>query len=95
MVDEAALSDFVKKRLAVFHRARDKKISTGVSELLARKNPYLYRYLGFDTTKEMVDALLAAWLSSSDETMFGKALEDIAIYLCAQAFGGSNRRQQA
>ena len=90
MPDDAALRTFVATRLARFQKLREAKVADmDAKALLARKNPYLYRYLGFDTTKEMVDALLSAWLSSSDETMFGHALEEIAIYVCQEAYGGT------
>ena len=89
MNNEESLRQFVAARLTKFHEAREMNIAnTDARKLLARKNPYLYRYLRFDTTKEMVDALMAASLSSSEETTFGKALEDIAIHICEQAFGG-------
>ena len=89
-IDYSLLRQMVAKQLAAFSVARQTKIKAlNARQLLAKKNPYLYRYLGFDTTKDMVDSLVMAWLAASDETSFGNALEEIAVYVCAQAFGGS------
>ena len=64
-VDPNSLRAMVAERLAAFSATRKDKISApDPQQLLARKNPYLYRYLGFRTTEKMVEALLAAWLSS-------------------------------
>lgn len=89
-VDHNRLRVRVAQQLVAFSSARQSKIdAVNAKQLLAKKNPYLYRYFGFDTTKGMVDALVMAWLASSDETSFGNALEEIAIYVCGEAFGGS------
>ena len=88
-VDSDRLREQVAKQLAAFSSARQSKIdAVNAKQLLAKKNPYLYRYFGFDTTEGMVDALVMAWLASSDETSFGSALEEIAVYVCGEALGG-------
>ena len=56
--------------------------------LLRRKNPYLFRAKNIQTSGEFVQYALDAFLSSSEETMFGNLLEGLAIYICGQVYGG-------
>ena len=70
---QAALEDFYKRRLALFDKLNLKKI-------FKRKNPYLFRAIGINGPQELIDAVLAAYLSSSDEGIFGNAFfEPVAI----------------
>ena len=57
-------------------------------KLLSTKNPYLFIARQVDTPAEFAEELVAAALSSSEETMFGNTLEAIAIDVCAAAYGG-------
>ena len=48
--------------------------------ILKRKNPYLYRAKGINSATQIVDGILSAFVSSSEETIFGNAFfEPIAI----------------
>ena len=80
-VIEEALSEFDRSRLA---KARNLKLKN----ILKRKIPYLFRYKNFDSLKSFVQSLTDASLSSSEETLFGNALERIAIGICEQSYGG-------
>jgi hypothetical protein len=42
-----------------------------LSKVLSKKNPYLYRALGIEKASEIVEQNLAAFVISSDETIFG------------------------
>ena len=55
---------------------------------LARKNPFLYRLRAMDHPEQLATAVLEAFLSSSEETMFGGMIEDCAIAVCRHAKGG-------
>lgn len=59
--------------------------------MLARKNPYLLRAKGIATPHELVQAVLDAHLSSQEETLLGKFLEGLAIFLCQQAYGAHGK----
>jgi hypothetical protein len=70
---QAALGDFYKRRLALFDKLNLKKI-------FQRKNPYLFRAIGINEPQKLIDAVLAAYLSSSDEGIFGNTFfEPVAI----------------
>ncbi len=58
------LDDFYQRRFNNLKKLRLRKI-------LGRKNPYLFRALGIEQASEIVTRLLEAFISSSDETIFG------------------------
>lgn len=60
------LQDFYERRL---QRLKELKLK----QVLLRKNPYLYKALGTQSANEIIEELLAAYLSSSDEGIFGDA----------------------
>lgn len=67
------LEDFYKRRLSALGSLKLKRI-------LRRKNPYLFRALGNEVASEIVQQILQAYLSSSDETIFGDAFfEPVAL----------------
>jgi len=58
------LEDFYKRRIATLSKLN-------LRETLKRKNPYLFRAIGTQQANEIVEALLQAYMSSSDEGIFG------------------------
>jgi hypothetical protein len=60
------LLDFYERRL---QKMRELKLPS----FLRRKNPYLFRALGIQKASEIVERLLADYISASDETIFGDA----------------------
>ena len=58
------LRDFYERRLQ-----KVKKLKLQV--FLRRKNPYLFRALGIQKASEIVERVLADYISASDETIFG------------------------
>jgi hypothetical protein len=59
-----------------------------LSDVLSRKNPYLFRTKGITTPRELIKAILDARLSSSEETIFGSFLEDLAVDVSRKTFNG-------
>lgn len=69
---DAEVEKLVRKCLADFHSRRLTALkSLDVSDLLKRKNPYLFRAKGIIGATDMIADLLTAHISSSDETIFG------------------------
>lgn len=67
------LKDFYRRRLSMLDGLQLKKV-------LRRKNPYLFRALGIEVASEIVHQMLHAFVSSSDEGIFGAAFfEPIAM----------------
>jgi len=63
---EKCLDDFYQRRFSNLEKLQLRKI-------LRRKNPYLFKALGTEDASEIVRRLLEAFISSSDETIFGEA----------------------
>src|SRR3989338_371359 len=60
------LEDFYKRRL-------EKLESLKLNDYLRRKNPYLYKAIGTEKASEIVEEILTAYLTASDEGIFGDA----------------------
>lgn len=68
------LEALVSASLDQFYARRIQKLSTlRLSDTLKRKNPYLFRAIGIRDASEFVEQLLSAYMSSSDEGIFGDA----------------------
>jgi hypothetical protein len=67
------LEALIKQQLHVFYTHRIKRIrELKLREVLKKKNPYLFRATGVAKYSEIVEDIVKAFLSSSDETMFGR-----------------------
>jgi hypothetical protein len=66
------LNDFYQRRFEILRKLR-------LRQVIKRKNPYLFKALGTEQASEIVKRILEAYISSSDETIFGDAyFEQIA-----------------
>lgn len=80
---------FIKENLPDFHQRRLEALGKlNLRDVLKRKNPYLFRAKNVNTAGEIVKGILDAHLSSQEETIFGKLLENVAIYSCSLVYGG-------
>lgn len=83
------METFVRDNIGSFHEARIKNLqSLKLKTLLQNKNPYLFRAKSLNSAADLVDALLEARLSSSEEGSFGKFLEDLATFVAMETGGG-------
>ncbi|MEG0563184.1 PmeII family type II restriction endonuclease [Anaerorhabdus sp.] len=74
MFDNEALENEIGRLLDEFYRRRMEKINgLKLKDTLKRKNPYLYRSIGTEKASEIIEGLLSAYMSSSDEGIFGDA----------------------
>lgn len=68
------LEKLIAKCLNDFYIRRTKKIEElKLKEFLEKKNPYLFRATGIEKASEIVEDILKAFISSSDEGIFGDA----------------------
>jgi len=68
------LDQLVKRCLGDFYERRLRKLTTlRLKVTLRKKNPYLFRAVGIQNAAEIVEGLLQAYMSSSDEGIFGDA----------------------
>lgn len=71
-VDGANLVSLVHDRLTSFYTRRIEALDKlELKKVLARKNPYLFRAIGVHHVSELIQNLLGAYSTSSDETIFG------------------------
>jgi hypothetical protein len=90
-IDAALLEKKINDLLDTFYSKR----SVALNELklintLKRKNPYLYRATGVSDASEIVEEILRAHVSSSDETLFGNEFfEPLAKWVAQQAHPNS------
>ena len=84
--NEQAIVEAIATALDAFYSSLIAKVnSLNIKTIMKRKNPYLFRAKAMNGAAQIVDAILAAFISSSEETIFGNVFfEPIA---CAAAQG--------
>ena len=71
----------VSRSLESFYNSLSSTIDKiDLEKILKKKNPYLYRAKGISSAPQVVSSILAAYISSSEETIFGNCFfEPIAL----------------
>jgi hypothetical protein len=89
-ISDKELEKLVNKQLGEFYKARLEKVQgLELKKALSRKNPYLFRAIGTENASQIVEYLLYAILSSSDETIFGNTFfEPVAKEVAKIVFNG-------
>ncbi len=83
------VSLYVGQNIGIFHQKRIQSLDTlKLSNVLKRKNPYLFRAKYVLTAEQIVKSLVDAHISSNEETLFGDWLEGLALFINAQTYGG-------
>lgn len=81
MISQALLEQKVGLLLQTLYTKRFAALDKLTLGELLKKNPYLYRALGLNQPAELITQLLAARISSSDETIFGNDFfEPLAVF---------------
>ncbi len=80
-VDEQVVEVAIANALEEFYSALLAKIDrVNIDDIMKRKNPYLYRAKAIQSASEIVESVLSATVSSSEETIFGNCFfEPLAI----------------
>ncbi len=87
-IERQEIINYVEQNIHTFHEARLACLqSLKLSKVLARKNPYLFKAKNIDAGS-LVKTIVDAFLSSSEEGIFGNFLEGLAIFICSQTLGG-------
>ncbi|MDE0315075.1 MAG: PmeII family type II restriction endonuclease, partial [Candidatus Poribacteria bacterium] len=88
-ITQQEIANYIETNIQAFHQKRlDKLQKLKLMDVVKRKNPYLFKTKNISTVPEFVKTILDAHLSSQEETIFGKFLEELAIFICAQVYGG-------
>ena len=88
------VKDYVNEHIVDFHQRKLRSLEELKLEKLLTKNPYLFRAKNLVTPQELVDDLLTAFLSSSEEKLFGDFLEGLALFIAEQTCNGHKSTAQ-
>jgi hypothetical protein len=82
------VAEYVNLHINVFHQSRLNILSKLTLKQLITKNPYLFRAKNISIASELICSTLDAFLSSSEEKLFGDFLEDLAVFIASKTTGG-------
>lgn len=84
-----SVTQYVQQNIGDFHQSRLKKIEEiKLKEVLRKKNPYLFKAKNVNRADEIIGPILDAYISSSEESIFGNWLERLAIFINQSVYGG-------
>lgn len=86
--------NYVNENIVDFHQRKLKSLEELKLEKLLKKNPYLLRAKNLITPQGLIDDLLSAFLSSSEEKLFGDFLEGLAVFVAEKTSGGHKSTAQ-
>ncbi|GAP05328.1 MAG TPA: cytosolic protein [Anaerolinea thermolimosa] len=84
-LDLHLLNEFVNEHIQSFHVRRLERLSQLTLKDLIQKNPYLFRAKNVNRASELIEQTMAAFLSSSEEKIFGDFLESLALFVAQQS----------
>lgn len=80
---------YVEQNIGDFHNKRLAKVDKiKLKDVLKAKNPYMFKAKNVTNAAEIIDGILSAYLSSSEEGIFGNWLEQLAIYINQLVYNG-------
>lgn len=83
------VTEFVNQHIGEFHESRVNRVKKiKLRQVLQKKNPYLFRAKNILTAQRLIESLLQAYLSSSEEELFGDFLEELAIFIASKTLNG-------
>ena len=83
------VSLYVEQNIGTFHQKRIQSLDKlKLSQVLKRKNPYLFKTKNVLTAEQIIKGLVDAHISSNEETIFGDWLEGLAIFINDQVCSG-------
>jgi len=88
-IDLAEVTAYVEQNIGTFHSKRRQSLrKLKLTDVLRRKNPYLFKAKNILIAHDLVRTLLDAHLSSQEEAIFGDFLEGLAIFINERVYGG-------
>lgn len=83
------VSQYVEQNIGNFHLKRIQRLDRlKLSQVLKRKNPYLFKAKNVLTAEQIIKGLVDAHISSNEETIFGDWLEGLAIFISDKVYCG-------
>ena len=88
------VNQYVNENISDFHQRRIKSIASLNLRRLLKKNPYLFRAKNISNAGELITGLCDAFLSSSEEKLFGDFLENLAVFIAEKTCDGHKSSAQ-
>lgn len=85
---------FVNENIDDFHMRKLASVQSLTLSKLIRKNPYLFKAKNINSAGELIAGLLEAFLSSSEEKLFGDFLEGLAVFVAGLTCDGHKSAAQ-
>ena len=93
-LDLKSVEKYVNDNIVDFHSRRLRSLESLKLSKLLSKNPYLFRAKNVLTASALINGFLDAFLSSSEEKLFGDFLENLAVFVAQQTSGGHKSTAQ-
>jgi hypothetical protein len=93
-IDNHQIEIHVNETIEDFHNKRLAAVSKLDLQDLIKKNPYLFRAKNTSTASQLIESTMSAFLSSSEEKIFGDFLEDLAIFIAGKTCNGRKSSSQ-
>ena len=82
------VQEYVNENIVDFHNRRLSSLEKLTLRRLLNKNPYLFKAKNVQSAGQLVEGFMEAFLSSSEEQLFGHFLEGLAVFVAQQTTGG-------
>ena len=93
-LDLKEIQSYVNENIITFHQRRAKALEALELSRLIKKNTYLFKAKNITTANELISGLLDAFLSSSEEEIFGDFLEGLALFIAQKTYNGHKSSAQ-
>lgn len=88
-IDLDKVAEWVNNNISSFHEYKAKSLENlTLEKILKKKNPYLFKAKNITLAPDLIEEILSAFLSSSEEKLFGDFLEELAIFIAGQTCSG-------
>lgn len=89
-LDLSEVKNYVSSNIGSFHETRLRLIEEiDLKKIFRKKNPYLFKAKNINRPWKLIEAILEAYLSASEEKVFGDFLEDLAVFISSKTCGGT------
>ncbi|MBK1442757.1 cytosolic protein [Parapedobacter sp. ISTM3] len=83
------VTQYVENHIGEFHDKRLAKVNNiKLKDVLKAKNPYMFKAKNVTSASQIIDGILSAYISSSEEGIFGNWLERLAIFINQKVYNG-------
>ena len=93
-LDLKEIQSYVNDNIGKFHQRRAKVLEVLELNRLIKKNTYLFKAKNITTANDLISGLLEAFLSSSEEEIFGDFLEGLAVFIAQETYNGHKSAAQ-